>query len=119
MPNAASNLVTKVCQKVKYATEYMLGTVSTKIRKMADIWESKSCCGFKKKHVAEKLLLINMYKNQFLTGSCLFPSNNRILSTTTRKAKMNNSLMIVPSGYLGPDNWNMNKNVILLLKYTR
>ena len=72
MPNAASNLVTKVCQKVKYATEYMLGTVSTKIRKMADIWESKSC------------------------GSCLFPSNNRILSTTTRKAKMNNSLMIVP-----------------------
>ena len=64
MPNAASNLVTKVCQKVKYATEYMLGTVSTKIRKMADIWESKSC------------------------GSCLFPSNNRILSTTTRKAKM-------------------------------
>ena len=87
-PNAASNLVTKVCQKVKYATEYMLGTVSTKIRKMADIWESKSC------------------------GSCLFPSNNRILSTTTRKAKMNNSLMIVPSGYLGPDNWNMNKKII-------
>ena len=41
-PRAASNLVTKVCQNVKYTTEYIEGTVKTRMRKIADILLSKS-----------------------------------------------------------------------------
>ena len=41
-PNAASSFVTKLCQNVKYTTEYMEGTVRTRILNIADSLVSKS-----------------------------------------------------------------------------